>query len=64
MVFAGKPKICAPGWWVICSKAVLVDRYAHMMALSRYREPKTGLAVIRLPRTATPEDVKALEDEA
>jgi len=25
---------------------------------------KTGLPVTRLPRTATPEDVKALEDEA
>jgi len=26
--------------------------------------PKTGLPVIRLSRTVTPEDVKALEDEA
>ncbi|MEO7852507.1 MAG: hypothetical protein ABIR94_09695 [Rubrivivax sp.] len=25
---------------------------------------KTGLPVIRLPRTVTPEDVKALEDDA
>lgn len=26
--------------------------------------PKTGLPLIRLPRTVTPEDVKALEDDA
>lgn len=27
-------------------------------------DPKTGLPLIRLPRTVTPEDVKAIEDEA
>lgn len=28
------------------------------------RSAKTGLPTVRLPRTVTPEDVKALEDEA